>query len=368
MVVAVLAKWTRLIAGLVTGVVSAVAGMLVLVIAVPAGGLAARAAAALTGWERRRVAFALGEPMPPPIRIKTRRAYGYLAARLPLALLGAVVAGLLVVGIALAGIVVRAVVTGRMSVPDALAQALLGAALLTMNLQGVTAVTGMEQRLSRNLLEPSGSREALRARIRELATSRAEVVAAVDAERQRIERDLHDGLQQRLVALGVLLGRARRRPDDDRVAELLAQAHADVQQAVEEMREVAWRLYPSALTHNTLEDVLVMLAQRTSVPVKVDCSLPERPARPVETALYFVASEAITNAVKHARATVITVEIGASAEGVRMRVHDDGVGGADPDGTGLHGLARRVAALDGRLQVESPAGGGTTIRVEVPCD
>jgi signal transduction histidine kinase len=272
----------------------------------------------------------------------------------------------LAVGVVLASIVLRAVVRGDLGVTDALLQIVVGAALFLVNVQAVASVAALDVRLARRLLGPN-ARTLLEDRVRELAASRAGVIAAVDAERQRIERDLHDGLQQRLVALGMLLGRARRSRDAERTAALLAQAHADAQQAIAELREVAWRVYPSALDDADLGQVLEMVAQRSDVPVRVQCDLPVRPQRQVETVLYFVACEALTNAAKHAAATLITVEIGVGEGVVRMAVHDDGVGGADPAGRGLSGLARRVAALDGRLRVDSPAGGPTTVAVELPC-
>jgi signal transduction histidine kinase len=146
----------------------------------------------------------------------------------------------------LAGIVAHSVIADAISIRDALLQVIIGGALLILNLQAIASVVGMDRWMAKTLLE-SSSREALQQQIQELAASRAEVLAAVDAERQRIERDLHDGLQQRLVALGMLIGRARRSRSQDQSHELLTQAHADLQRAIEDMREVAWRLYPAAL-------------------------------------------------------------------------------------------------------------------------
>ncbi|MEV5768985.1 histidine kinase [Micromonospora sp. NPDC052213] len=323
-----------------------------------------RYAATLARHERDRLARFHGVEVPPGAA--GRREVGYLAARLLPGALGLLAYGVLAVGVVLASIVVRAVFRGDLGVTDALLQAVVGAALLLVNVQAVVSVAALDVRLARRLLGPN-ARTLLEDRVRELAASRAGVIAAVDAERQRIERDLHDGLQQRLVALGMLLGRARRSRDAERTAALLAQAHADAQQAVAELREVAWRVYPSALDDADLGQVLEMVAQRSDVPVRVRCDLPVRPQRQVETVLYFVACEALTNAAKHAAATLITVEIGTGEELVRMTVHDDGVGGADPAGRGLSGLARRVAAQDGRLRVDSPAGGPTTVSVELPC-
>ncbi|MBM0279641.1 sensor histidine kinase [Micromonospora tarensis] len=298
--------------------------------------------------------------------VATRRQLGYLAARLLPGTLALLAYALLGIGAVLAGIVLRAVLRGELTLADALSQVTVGAVLLLLNVQALASIAALDVRLARRLLGP-GSRAELTRRVQELTSSRAGVIAAVDAERQRIERDLHDGLQQRLVALGMLLGRARRARDTDRTRALLAQAHQDVQRAVEELREVAWRVYPSALDSSDLGEVLAMVARRSEVPVRIHCALPVRPDRQIETVLYFVACEALTNAAKHAAATLVAVQIEVREGWIRMRVHDDGVGGADPAGRGLSGLARRVAALDGRLTVQSPAGGPTTVLTELPC-
>ncbi|MGC4879886.1 sensor histidine kinase [Micromonospora sp. DT43] len=327
--------------------------------------LTGRYAGQLVALERRRLAGLLAAPSPSP-EVATRRQVGYLAARLLPGTLGLLAYAVLGIGLVLAGIVLRAAVRGELSILDALSQVAVGAVLLLLNIQALASIAALDVRLARRLLRP-GSRAELTRRVQELTTSRAAVIAAVDAERQRIERDLHDGLQQRLVALGMLLGRARRAHDSDRAKALVAQAHEDVQRAVEELREVAWRVYPSALDGSDLGEVLAMVARRSEVPVRIRCDLPQRPERQIETVLYFVACEALTNAAKHAAATLVTVEIGVREGWVRMCVHDDGVGGADLTGHGLSGLARRVAALDGRLAVTSPAGGPTTVLAELPC-
>ena len=298
-------------------------------------------------------------PGPDPLRANDTRVFSYLAARALPAGLGLLGAGLLWVGIWLAAVVLLSVANGTMPVGDLVIQVLIGAVLLAVDLQALVGVARLDRWLARTLIE-GDSRAVLRQRINE-------VVDAVDAERQRIERDLHDGLQQQLVALGMLLGRARRSRDPQRAAQLLEQAHTDAQRAVEELRSVAWRVYPSALRMTTLDEVLAMVAQRSAVPVRISYRVPVRPARPVETVLYFVACEAITNAVKHAGAEQITIDIRSDERTVEMRIADDGRGGADPAGGGLHGLARRVAALDGRFDVHSPPGGPTTIRAQLPC-
>ncbi|MFC0506960.1 sensor histidine kinase [Micromonospora costi] len=371
----------RVVLGVALGVLTALADLVFLLVAAVAGAGAAlvpparrRLGAAVRGYaatlvrlERRRLARLLGAGDElPPGRTTGGREVGYLAARLLPGLLGALAFGVLAIGVVLAWILLSAALRGDVTVTDFLLQVLIGAILLLLNVQAIASVGALDLRLARSLLG-RGTRAALEARVRELATTRAGVIAAVDAERQRIERDLHDGLQQRLVALGMLLGRARRSRDTERTYALITQAHEDVQRAVEELREVAFRVYPSALEDSELGEVLGMVAQRSAVPVRIRCDLPTRPDRQTETVLYFVACEALTNAAKHAAATLVTIEIEAGEGQVRMRVRDDGAGGADLSGRGLSGLARRVAALDGRLHVDSPVGGPTTVTAELPC-
>ncbi|RQW94973.1 two-component sensor histidine kinase [Micromonospora inaquosa] len=371
----------RLPAGVAVGIATAVVEVVFLAVAAVAFSVCALAPAAgrrvagLTsrygGWlvrmeHRRLVGLLAAEDLPAPNTVASRRQVGYLTARLLPGTLGLLAYAVLGIGVVLAGIVLRAAVRGELTLLDALSQVAVGAVLLLLNVQAVASIAALDIRLARRLLGP-GSRAELTRRVRELTTSRAGVIAAVDTERQRIAHDLHDGLQQRLVALGILLGRARRARDADRTHALLAQAHEDVQRAIEELREVAWRVYPSALDGSDLGEVLAIVARGSEVPVRIRCELPARPERQLETVLYFVACEALTNATKHAAATLVTVDIGVRDGWIRMRVHDDGVGGADPTGRGLSGLARRVAALDGRLRVTSPAGGPTTVLAELPC-
>lgn len=295
------------------------------------------------------------------------RALRYLAARLPAGVLGGLILVLLVYGAYIGVDLALAWSSGQpydgmhRSLSLALSTAVVGVVLLFLDLSGLAGVYALERRLARRLLAPDPT-EALHRRIAELAESRAGIVAAVDSERRRIERDLHDGLQQRLVALSMLIGRSRRgRP------ELLDQAHQEAQRALAELREVAWRVYPSGLDSLGLGEALSGVAERSSVPVRVTCDLPERPAMAVETAAYFVVCEAVTNAAKHSGAGLITVDVRRCGTMVVVTVRDDGSGGANASGGGLSGLARRVAALDGRFQVDSPAGGPTTIVAELPC-
>ncbi|MEV0387804.1 histidine kinase [Nonomuraea sp. NPDC050643] len=291
----------------------------------------------------------------------------YLAARVPVGVLGGLVLTLLVYGLGTAVLIVAAWSRGlpfdgmTPSVPLVAYLGVAGVVLLFMDVSGLVGVHALERRLALRMLGPDPT-EALERRIAELAESRAGIVAAVDSERRRIERDLHDGLQQRLVALSMLIGRSRRnRP------ELLEQAHQEAQQALAELREVAWRAYPSGLDSLGLGEALAGVAERSSVPVRVDCRLRRRPPTAVETAAYFVVCEAVTNAAKHAGAALITVEVDEEDGTVVVRVRDDGAGGARADGGGLSGLARRVAALDGRFTLDSPAGGPTTVTAVLPC-
>ncbi|MGG7573984.1 sensor histidine kinase [Streptomyces sirii] len=241
-----------------------------------------------------------------------------------------------------------------------------GLFLLFLGMQGAFGVVGLEAKLARRYLGPS-RQEELERRIEQLAASRAGVVAAVNDERRRIERDLHDGVQQRLVALGMLLGRALRSQDQQRAGQLLRQAHEESGQALAELREVAWRVYPTVLDEAGLRAALETVAERSAIPVRLDYELSADPEATVATVAYFVVCEAVTNAVKHSGAGLITVRVARGEDVVLVCIEDDGLGGADASGSGLFGMARRVAALDGRFRVDSPAGGPTTITAELPC-
>ncbi|MFC6019231.1 sensor histidine kinase [Plantactinospora solaniradicis] len=296
-----------------------------------------------------------------------RRAVRYLALRWAVGMLGGFVLLLFGWGVLSGGVWVWEALQGESSLPTFLGQLVLGLVGLFLVVQGAAGIVTVDRWLARRFLGPDG-REVLQRRITELATSRAGVVAAVDAERRRIERDLHDGVQQRLVALGMLVGRARRSSDPAKAAELLRQAHEESGRALDDLREVAWRVYPTALDNLGLADALDRVAERAGLPVQIDYRLTGRPSRAVETAAYFVISEAVTNAAKHARASRVEVEVAAREGRLVVTVRDDGIGGADPTGGGLSGLARRVAAQDGRLRVESPPDGPTSVVAELPCE
>jgi signal transduction histidine kinase len=202
-----------------------------------------------------------------------------------------------------------------------------------------------------------------------LAASRAELVAVGDAERRRFERNLHDGAQQRLVSVALELGMVDSKLDDDpeSARELLSSAQHDLAQGLEELRELARGLHPVLLTERGLGPALDALLSRSPVAVEI-AELPERRLEaPVEAAAYYVVAEAITNVAKYAHASHATVSITRSNGRATVMVSDDGVGGADPaGGSGLRGLAARVEALNGRLDVDSPPEGGTRIKAEIP--
>jgi signal transduction histidine kinase len=209
----------------------------------------------------------------------------------------------------------------------------------------------------------------LRARVEELRASRARLVQAGDAERRRLERNLHDGAQARLVGLAMLLGQVRRRIDADaEAASLLERAQSELKTSLAELRELARGIHPAALTERGLEPALGALAARAPVPVTIEANGDEPLPRAVEIAAYFVVSEALANVAKYAHATEATVAVRRASGCVTVDISDDGVGGADAArGSGLRGLADRVAALDGTLSLQSPAGRGTRVHVEIPC-
>jgi len=209
----------------------------------------------------------------------------------------------------------------------------------------------------------------LRERLEELRASRARLVEAGDAERRRLERDLHDGAQARLVSLSMLLAGARIRAKGDADLEgLLDQARDELQTSLAELRELARGIHPAVLTDRGLEPALRALAERAPVPVDLRADTEaERLPGPVEAAAYFVVSEALQNVAKYAHATGASVTVRRSRGRVVVDIADDGVGGADAArGSGLRGLADRVAALDGTIAVDSPPGRGTRLRAEIP--
>jgi signal transduction histidine kinase len=205
----------------------------------------------------------------------------------------------------------------------------------------------------------------------DLAASRARVVAATDQTRRRIERDLHDGTQQRLVSLALdLRTTAAGVPDDAPEIRARLSAIADgLTGALDDLREIARGIHPAILSEGGLRPALRALARRSAVPVDLDVDVSTRLAQPVEVAAYYVVAEALTNAAKHARATGVRVEAAVRAGRLHLLVRDDGVGGAERTrGSGLLGLTDRVEALGGTITVTSPAGQGTTLTVDLPAE
>ncbi|TDU90844.1 signal transduction histidine kinase [Kribbella voronezhensis] len=233
-------------------------------------------------------------------------------------------------------------------------------------IRGLSAVDGL---LVRNLLGASAT-GALAKRVDQLVESRQQVVNSVEAERRRMERDLHDGAQQRLVSLAMTLGRARSRlgKSNPGVLELIEQAHAEAMQAITELRDLTRGLHPPVLTDRGLDAAISAVAARAPFPVRVDIRVPVRPSLTIESIVYFVVTESLTNIAKHAQAARAAIRIIRVGDRLRLVVTDDGRGGADPDrGTGLQGLIDRVSGVDGDFSVVSPIGGPTVVTVEVPC-
>jgi signal transduction histidine kinase len=217
-------------------------------------------------------------------------------------------------------------------------------------------------------LENSRLHAELRAQLAEVRASRARLVQAADAERRRLERDLHDGAQQRLLAirLALQLARTRLAHGTDAVDELLREADAEVVGALEELRALARGIHPALLTDDGLAAALGALARRAPVPVELHACTERLPAA-IEATAYFVAAEALANVVKHAQASRVRIEAARTEGTLTVDIIDNGVGGADELGAGLRGLRDRVEALDGRLIVESVQGRGTRVSAAIPC-
>jgi signal transduction histidine kinase len=249
----------------------------------------------------------------------------------------------------------------------ALPLAVVGVPAVLLSLLLYNGLAWLWALFARVMLGPSTA--ALHERVDDLRDARARIIAAGDAERRRIERDLHDGAQQRLVALSLTLGMAESRltADPAAAAPLIAQAREEAQLAVKELRELASGIHPALLSERGLGPALEALAARAPVPTAVDGVPAARLPPQVEAACYFVTAEALTNVAKYAGATSAGVSLSVQHGRVRLLVRDDGSGGADLSaGTGLRGLRDRVEALDGRLDVDSPPGFGTTVIAEIP--
>jgi signal transduction histidine kinase len=220
--------------------------------------------------------------------------------------------------------------------------------------------------LERGFNSMAGSLEASHA---DLTQSRARVVAASDETRRRIERDLHDGTQQRLVSLGLELRAAEAMvpPELTDLSSQLSRTASGLTGAIEELQEISRGIHPAILSKGGLGPALRTLARRSAIPVELEFDVAERLPQPVEAAAYYVVSEALTNAAKHSRASAVWVEVDADDAVVRISIRDDGVGGATPGkGSGLLGLKDRVEALGGQIEIDSPSGRGTSLQVRIP--
>ena len=233
----------------------------------------------------------------------------------------------------------------------------------------IRGLAHVDAAVARALLSPS-RQDALEERIDTLRETQARSVDIAMADRRQIERDLHDGAQQRLLALGMDLGMALEKfdSDPDVARGLVDDAHRELQRAVAELRNLARGVHPAVLTDRGLDAALSALAARSPVPVHLDVVLSERPPASVEATAYFIVAEALTNAARYARASTVDVHVRRVGDNVHVEIADDGVGGAEltPDG-GLAGLADRASSIEGRLHVSSPVGGPTVITAELPC-
>jgi signal transduction histidine kinase len=371
-------------------------------IGIPLLGLTLRLASWFARAERARLAFLLGVAIPgwpeqsragyrwwivPRWRMFSEKAtwaeLGYGLLRLPIS----AVALTLSIGVWAAGLVALTLPAYSSALPGGgpnfgggphsgvqggaaflAGSAILGVVLLLAAPQLTRGLAVADAAISRRLLGP---RRDLEARVIELETSRERVVDAAEAERRRIERDLHDGAQQRLVALAMELGRAKAKfaDDVDAARELVDQAHAQAKEALTELRNLVRGVHPPVLTERGLDAALSGLAALCPVPVDMHVDVPVRPKAAVEAVAYFMVAEALTNVAKHSRAShaKVVVEGHGYPGTLTVMVSDDGIGGADPHSPGLAGLADRVSGVDGRLSVESPTGGPTIIAAVLPC-
>ncbi|MFF1689969.1 MULTISPECIES: sensor histidine kinase [unclassified Streptomyces] len=230
----------------------------------------------------------------------------------------------------------------------------------------VRGLANADRAMARALLSPS---DELERRIAELESDRGVVVDTAAADLRRIERDLHDGAQARLVNLAMGLGLAKEKllEDPDAAAAMVDEAHGEVKLALQELRDLARGIHPAVLTDRGLDAALSSVASRCTVPVKVTADLPQRPAAAIEGIAYFTVSELLQNVSKHSGARSASVDVWRSADRLLIQVRDDGQGGASLDkGTGMSGLADRLGAVDGLFVVDSPEGGPTTVTAELP--
>ncbi len=243
-----------------------------------------------------------------------------------------------------------------------------GLLLIALGLRIAPAVHRLHSQFARTLLAPTPSAE-LAERVDQLTRTRSDAVDAQAVELRRIERDLHDGAQARLVALGMSLGMAEDllESDPETARRLLAEARVTGAQALTDLRDLVRGIHPPVLAERGLDGAVRAVALTLPIPVQVSVELPGRPPAPVETAAYFAVAEALANVAKHSGATSAEVRLSYLGRRLQLVVSDDGAGGANPGGSGLRGISRRLAAFDGTLTVTSPAGGPTLLIMEIPC-
>ncbi|MFG2222143.1 sensor histidine kinase [Streptomyces sp. NPDC048644] len=332
----------------------------------------------LTEAQRWRFRALCGVELPRLGFRRARRQFGYQCLIGPLlGVLELLLLALLAVGIAASTVLVWIWIVPwqwRVGHPGYTTRAAYVTALGLLALAAVPPLAAglvrLEDLVGRAVLGVSRSDE-LERRVEDLTESRAGAVDAADAERRRIERDLHDGAQQRLVSLALNLGLAKATLTDlpPEAKDVIDAAHREAKDAIEELNSLVRGLHPAVLDELGLDAALSGLAARAPLPVRLRVDLPERAAAPVEAVAYFVVSEALTNVAKHApdatRADVTVTRLGGI---LRVAIADDGAGGADASrGSGLKGLAQRVRSVDGTFRMSSPVGGPTVMRVELPC-
>jgi len=257
----------------------------------------------------------------------------------------------------------------RFDGPVAMVVATFAGVIMTVLAFGVTrGLVRLEAVLATALLDASA--DELRRRVADISSSRTRTMSAADETRRRLERDLHDGAQQRIVSLAMTLGLAQQKlaTNPEQGARLVAEAHEEAKRALQDLRDLARGLHPAVLTDHGLEAALPALAARCPIPTRVDVAVSPRPTPAVESAAYFVVAEALTNVARYSNAATVQVTARRDNDVLTVEVRDDGKGGAQVvPGGGLAGLTDRVEALDGRLTMTSPDGGPTVLQVEMPC-
>jgi len=388
---------------MVTFLATALALLITFPLALPFAWALFVSARALSAIERSRLAALLGERITDPVapfvatgpwgrlveRLRSRdrwREIAYHLLALPRGVFTTVVAGVAWCGsvaLVLLPLYVGSLPGGTAKFwafevgpgPAAFAATAVGLGGLAVVAPWVTlALARLDIATARWLLGPRRRDELgeLGEQVRRVESRRAAAVDSAEAERRRIERDLHDGAQQRLVALAMGLGAARRRLESDDPeggARMVADAHEEAKAALKEIRDLVRGIHPVILEDRGLDAALSAVVARSPVPVTLEVAVAERPSSTVESAAYFVVAEALTNVARHATATQAHVAIARTGDRLIVEVRDDGVGGADPArGTGLQGLRDRVTALGGTMYIVSPDGGPTTLLVDLPCD